>query len=705
MRFPHPHSPRLGLEGSRAPGSARETDARAGTQQWQKPASGGLHGCRKPGERHGPQALEAAPWGRPLAWAGQAGDAAGPAARRGAGGRAPPRGSWGRTGRAPTGRAPTRPHQHWGRCDGADPAKGGDEGRPRRPRPRETPQGREGGVCGGVSWQQKPPSDFGGGTGPVAWQQNPHRDDDDSPPPPRTRCRIHLVDVAVGATADALDELEVLLGVAPGQVAHPPAAAHGARARPRSAAAPQAGGGVGEGTRHRSSHRLPPARSGNMAPQPQLRAGARYGTARYGAPPRSSAAALAPARAGTRRGGLSCACSRRAAATRSAPRDVRRAGAAGPARFPPPPLPGTLLRPAPSSSQPRPPAQGGRVRSAPPSAPPSASASASAGSAPRPCLSPGAPGLLLAPTAGTTPTRGGTGGARKGGCRSAASPTPGCAGRSSPRTPGCGGPAAIWASTPASTASSAGGSGAAGSGTRRVQPLCVQPGTQKACPVPVHRDPSSPPPPAPGKTAPEHAAGTPQSQHGNRSPSPEPAYAAGDPQIDRPQCMQLGTPAAPRGPCHAAPVHRGPPPLSPGAQPLVSSLGHGTSVHGTPALPAPVHKTGNPLGSQHCPVAHSANSCGSSWGPCQLLWGICPSPAGHGNHMLWMCPHLHHAVHPPVPCTVGTASVHTCPMNPGWATSSPHLQDCFTLFCDFLECCAWPHMTKCAPPFLLHQRC
>lgn len=434
----------------------------------------------------------------------------------------------------------------------------------------------------------------------------------------------------------------------------------------------------------------------------QARGTVRHGTVPRPAPPRRLLRLRGPAP-----GGAAFPAHAPAALRPPAPLHATCGGRARrvPPGSPRPPLPGTLLRPAPSSSQPRPPAQGGRVRSAPPSAPPSASASASAGSAPRPCLSPGAPGLLLAPTAGTTPTRGGTGGARKGGCRSAASPTPGCAGRSSPRTPGCGGPAAIWASTPASTASSAGGSGAAGSGTRRVQPLCVQPGTQKACPVPVHRDPSSPPPPAPGKTAPEHAAGTPQSQHGNRSPSPEPAYAAGDPQIDRPQCMQLGTPAAPRGPCHAAPVHRGPPPLSPGAQPLVSSLGHGTSVHGTPALPAPVHKTGNPLGSQHCPVAHSANSCGSSWGPCQLLWGICPSPAGHGNHMLWMCPHLHHAVHPPVPCTVGTASVHTCPMNPGWATSSPHLQDCFTLFCDFLECCAWPHMTKCAPPFLLHQRC
>lgn len=44
-------------------------------------------------------------------------------------------------------------------------------------------------------------------------------------PPPR-----YLVDVAVGAAADALDELEVLLGVTPGQVAHPAAAtgAHGA---------------------------------------------------------------------------------------------------------------------------------------------------------------------------------------------------------------------------------------------------------------------------------------------------------------------------------------------------------------------------------------------------------------------------------------------------------------------------------------------
>lgn len=50
----------------------------------------------------------------------------------------------------------------------------------------------------------------------------------------------YLVDVPVSAAADALDELEVLLGVTPGQVAHPPAGtAHGAggspaRPRPRT---------------------------------------------------------------------------------------------------------------------------------------------------------------------------------------------------------------------------------------------------------------------------------------------------------------------------------------------------------------------------------------------------------------------------------------------------------------------------------------
>ena len=57
----------------------------------------------------------------------------------------------------------------------------------------------------------------------------------------------------------------------------------------------------------------------------------------------------------------------------------------------------------------------------------------------------------------------------------------------------------------------------------------------------------------------------------------------------------------------------------------------------------------------------------------------------------------------PVPCSTGTVSLHTHPMHPGWAMSSPHPRDCFTLFCDFLECCACPHVIKCVPLLLLRQ--
>lgn len=61
--------------------------------------------------------------------------------------------------------------------------------------------------------------------------------------PGRRGC-VYLVDVAVGAAADALDELEVLLGVAPGQVAHPPAtstAAHSAGGGPDRPRPPRPG--------------------------------------------------------------------------------------------------------------------------------------------------------------------------------------------------------------------------------------------------------------------------------------------------------------------------------------------------------------------------------------------------------------------------------------------------------------------------------
>ncbi|XP_074720736.1 uncharacterized protein LOC141941666 [Strix uralensis] len=162
--------------------------------------------------------------------------------------------------------------------------------------------------------------------------------------------------------------------------------------------------------------------------------------------------------------------------------------------------------------------------------------------------------------------------------------------------------------------------------------------------------------------------------HGNRSPSPDPRMELrtrkftnwGPPSEPVPLCMQLGDPAAPgaQGSPHAVPVHRGPPPFplvpSPWSLAWDRALPH-TLVRGNLGLPAPVHKTGNLLGSQNCPVACSLlcqlllellgpllafvghlSFPSEAWKPCVTgvpTPALCCAPASPLHHWCIICAH------------------------------------------------------------------